>query len=518
MSRSRASGPPASGNRRETHSPDAALTTIFSVVHFGRFMTISNTSAHDPVADRFRMGEWTVCQSRNVIERDGAETRLEPRVMDVLVYLARRAPDPVTKQELAEAVWGVQFISDDALTVTLSALRKALCDNAREPRYIETISRRGYRVIAPVVAVASSDAGAPRPMEPQSPSRFPRGAVLASGAIVLFGVVSIRMLSGGQHSPHATSAEAHEAYVKGRYFLDQRSIHGWRQGLEQFRRAVALDPKDPASFAGLADAYSTMSDFGVASPAELRPKAMEAANRALALDAKSPEAHEARGRAAFLFDWDFAGAERHLKEAIAENPDYMPAHQTMAWVQSARGRFPEAIAAARTALQLDPVNTARYVELAWVLGLAGQYQQALRQTDRALEVDPRSLTTYLMKGWILERAAYPDSAFSVYMSGWRVAGVPSDVIRSTQISYRAHGLAGFYRNWLAHGSSGGPLSDTFRAQLYARIGDRDHAMQALERAYQKREGALAWINVEPTFESLRAEPSFRRLAARVIRQ
>src|SRR5258708_35316169 len=104
------------------------------------------------------------------------------------------------------------------------------------------------------------------------------------------------------------------------------------------------------------------------------------------------------------------------------------------------------------------------------------------------------------------------------MSGWRVAGVPSDVIRSTQISYRAQGLAGLYRNWLAHGSSGGPLSDTFRAQLYARIGDRDHAIQALERAYQKREGALAWINVEPTFESLRAEPSFRRLAARVVRQ
>src|SRR5258707_15282928 len=106
------------------------------------------------------------------------------------------------------------------------------------------------------------------------------------------------MFTAASHrSRHVPPTEAHEAYLKGRYFLDQRSIQGWQQALQQFERAVALDPLDPAAQAGLADTYTSMSDFGVASPAELRPRAMQAARRALELDPRSPEALEALGRA-----------------------------------------------------------------------------------------------------------------------------------------------------------------------------------------------------------------------------
>jgi tetratricopeptide (TPR) repeat protein len=165
------------------------------------------------------------------------------------------------------------------------------------------------------------------------------------------------MLAVVRHTPHVPPAEAHEAYLKGRYFLDQRSVQGWQQALNQFERAVALDPQDPAAQAGLADTYSAMSDFGVASPAEMRPRAMKAAGRALELDPRSAEGHEALGRAQFLFDWDFAAAERSLARAVALDPDYMPAYQSTAWLESALGQQTAAIAAARRALQLDPVNT-----------------------------------------------------------------------------------------------------------------------------------------------------------------
>jgi tetratricopeptide (TPR) repeat protein len=332
---------------------------------------------------------------------------------------------------------------------------------------------------------------------------------------VLFAVGAVWAFTFARHGRHVPTAEAHEAYLKGRFFLDQRSVSGWQQALDQFQRAVAIDPQDPAAHAGLADTYSAMSDFGVATPAEMRPRAMKEARQALELDSRSAEGLAALGRAQFLFDWDFAAAERSLARAAALDPDYMPAQQTMAWLKSARGQYAEAIAAAQRALQLDPVNTARYTELAWVLALGGRRGEALRQIDRALQLNPRSFAIYLMKGWAWELAGQKDSAFAAYRDGLRIGGAPEELLRQSDAAYRAEGLPGFYRRWLNHRGGGAPMSDTFLAQVYVRVGNLDGAIESLERAYQKREGALAWVNVEPSFQPLRSDARFQQIAARV---
>ena len=405
------------------------------------------------------------------------------------------------------------------LTVTIYALRKTLGDEARRPRYIETVSRRGYRLIAPVQPVTP----APIQIETETPThaevrrrrRYSWPAVAATAAIALFAAGALWMLTIARHSRHVPPAEAHEAYLKGRYFLDQRSIRGWQQALEQFERAVALDRQDPAAQAGLADTYTAMSDSGVASPAEMRPRAMKAAQRALELDSQSAEGRAALGRAQFLFDWDFAAAERSLARAVALDPDYMPAHQAMAWLKSARGQYAEAVAAARRALQLDPVNTARYTELAWVLALSGRHGEALREIERALQLNPQSFETYLMKGWTCGLAGQADAAFAAYRNALRIGGAPIDSLQRIEAVYRAEGLAGFYRGWLNRRGGGTPMSDTWRAQLHVRVGELDRAIEFLEHAYQKREGALAWVNVEPSFQALRSDARFQQIAARV---
>jgi DNA-binding winged helix-turn-helix (wHTH) protein len=100
--------------------------------------------------DGFMSGEWAVAPSRNLLVRGEEEVHVEPRVMDVLVYLAERAGQVVSKDDLMARLWQDRCVTDDVLTVTIYALRKALGDDARRPRYIETVSRRGYRWIAPV--------------------------------------------------------------------------------------------------------------------------------------------------------------------------------------------------------------------------------------------------------------------------------------------------------------------------------------------------------------------------------
>lgn len=471
----------------------------------------------------FVTGEWTVEPSRNLLLRGEEKIRLEPRVMDALVYLAERSGQVVSKDDLIEFVWQGRSVTDDVLTVTICALRKALGDSARQPEYVETVSRRGYRWIAGVSRMETAGVTWESPAQGETAAPAISSRVRAISRFAAFGVALGALVSavfwvvGVTKHHHVPPVEAREAYVKGRFFLDQRSINGWRQALEQFERAAAIDPLDPSAQAGLADTYSAMSDFGVASPAEMRPRAFQAARRAIELDGSSAEGYEALGRAQFLFDWDFPAAEHSLKRALALNPEYMPTHQASAWLESAEGKHAAAVASARRALQLDPVNTARYTELAWVLALSGSYAEALHQIDRALTLNPHSFETYLMKGWTLELAGDSAAAFRAYYEGLRIADAPEKSLKRIEEIYRRDGLPGYYRSWLDAQRRGGrmPMSSTLRAQLYIHAGQPDQALDALEEAYQKHEGALAWVNVEPSFQSLRSEPRFQVIAAHV---
>jgi DNA-binding winged helix-turn-helix (wHTH) protein/tetratricopeptide (TPR) repeat protein len=469
----------------------------------------------------FVIGEWTVLPSRNVIERQGEPIHLEPRVMDVLVHLARRHGDAVSKDELAAHVWKSQFISDETLTVTIYSLRKALGDDARHPRYVQTVSRRGYRLIPvpqAITSTASRHVEAPAATTRMARARWSRVVSAAVAACLVLAAGTVWMLRGDAGTRHVPRAEAREAYLKGRYFLDQRSMESWRQALEQFQLAITLDPNDPAGHAGLADTYSAMADFGIATSGELRPRAMAEASRALHLDARSAEAHGALGRAQFIFDWDFAAAEQSLTRALALDSAFMPAYQAMAWLKSARGDHDGAVAAARRARQLDPVNTARYTELAYVLALGGRHRDALREIERALELSPRSVGNHLMRGWVREVAGEPEQAFEAYLTGLRVVAVQEASLKRYEAAYRERGLPGFFQEVLAWSATVPQASETWRAQLYTRAGEPERAIQALERAYAKREGALAWMSVEPTFRPLHSDARFRQIAAQVARR
>jgi len=473
--------------------------------------------------ESFVVGPWTATRSQNLLERGGERIHLEPRVMDLLVYLSERTGRVVSKDELIEQIWNGRHVTDDVLTVAVYALRKALGDAARRSQYIETIPRRGYRLIAavhPVVhaAAAVPEVSVPAAGVPETRPRFRVPAFGAAAALALFIGGAIWMSSAAGATKHVPTADAHEAYVKGRFFLDQRSIRGWQQALDHFQRAVALDARYPAAHAGVADAYAAMSDFGVASPAEMRPRAMDAAARALALDSRSPEAYEAVGRAQFLFDWDFAAAGQNLRRAAALDASYMPAYQALAWVESALGRHAEAVDAARRARQLDPVNTARYTELAWVLAVGGRYADAMLETERALQLEPRASQVHLMKGWIAELTGNPDAAFAAYENALRINGVPEAALRTIEEVYRRDGLRGYYRGALSLSGGSIPMSDTWRAGIYVRVGDIDRAIAALEQAYQKRESALAWLNVEPGFAALRSDARFQQIASRIGRR
>lgn len=138
--------------------------------------------APTPASQPFRVADWTVDPATHRLQRGDIEVRLEPKVMALLVCLAQRAGEPVTREELERQVWNGTVVGYDALTSSIIKLRKALGDDSRQPRFIETVSKKGYRLIAPVGAVAPSS----EPIAPAPARRAPsRRRLLAAGLAVL---------------------------------------------------------------------------------------------------------------------------------------------------------------------------------------------------------------------------------------------------------------------------------------------------------------------------------------------
>jgi len=129
-----------------------------------------------------QIGEWWADSTTNELGRGGDTARVEPKAMEVLMVLAERAGEVVSRDDLLAAVWPGVVVGDEALTQSIIKLRRALGDNPRAPSYIETISKRGYRLIAPVGKVGAARTEAP---PPAAPGRIRWLAPAAGAAAVL---------------------------------------------------------------------------------------------------------------------------------------------------------------------------------------------------------------------------------------------------------------------------------------------------------------------------------------------
>src|ERR1700675_523010 len=108
-------------------------------------------AAESLAPDRLRVGDWTVEPALNQISAAGKTVKLEPKAMAALIYLANRPGQVVSREALLSAVWPGVVVGDDSLTQVVIKLRKALGDVPEKPAYIQTISKGGYRLVAPVV-------------------------------------------------------------------------------------------------------------------------------------------------------------------------------------------------------------------------------------------------------------------------------------------------------------------------------------------------------------------------------
>src|SRR3989454_2208135 len=207
------------------------------------------------------------------------------------------------------------------------------------------------------------------------------------------------------------STEAHQLYLKGRYFWNKRTGNDLKKSIDYFQQAIAVDPNYALAYAGVADAYVWLPGYTAGTPRDSYPKAKAAAKKALELDDTLAEARTSLAIAIWLYDFDSSQANREFQRAIELNPNYAIAHQQYGNVTlSALGRFDDAIAEGKRAVELDPLSLVINTDLGVDYHYARRYDEAIAQLHKTLEMDPGFYIAHLGLGQILDAKGAGDAA------------------------------------------------------------------------------------------------------------
>jgi eukaryotic-like serine/threonine-protein kinase len=309
---------------------------------------------------------------------------------------------------------------------------------------------------------------------------------------------------------------AHEAYLKGRYYWNLRSAEGTQKAIASFEQAIAIDPAHAPSYAGLADTYAILG-YQSPRPDEMFAKAEAAAGRALALDNQLAQAHASLGVVRFFHDWDWKGAEKEFRLALAGNPNYATAHQWYWAYLEAMGRRKEALDAILRARQLDPLSPIIGLDTAVHYSFSRDHDRAIEECRKTLELNPRFGPAEVWLWVAYDHKGMKKEALQHYLQSMRLSGnaASADAVEAV---YAKSGYAAAMRTAAEEQTrlSKTRSVDTNQiAWLWVAAGEKEEALRWLEQAAERRAAVLVWLNVAGEWDSLRDDPRFQALLGRM---
>jgi serine/threonine protein kinase/tetratricopeptide (TPR) repeat protein len=316
-------------------------------------------------------------------------------------------------------------------------------------------------------------------------------------------------------SSRLVNSEAHEAYLKGRYHLYQRTEENFREARVYFEEAANIDRNYASAYAGLADYYWLTDEL---SPRVAMPKAKNYVLKALAIDDALADAHSTLADIKFYGDWDWLGADKEFKRAIELKPSYAEARTAYSAFLSEMGRDDQAVSEIRTAQQLDPLSPMTASTAAWAFYYARQYDLATEQALNALALEPESLSAHDCLGSSYLAKGLTEKALAEYRI--IVSNSAGDPLRLASLA-RAYAVAGRRAEarqvaaQLVEASRVHYVPPFFLALIYATLNSKDQAFSWLEKAYQEHDSYLVRLKVEPGLDPLRSDPRFEDLLLRM---
>jgi TolB-like protein/Tfp pilus assembly protein PilF len=330
--------------------------------------------------------------------------------------------------------------------------------------------------------------------------------------------LKLRFWNEDQKRPAANSQcdlEVYQLCLKGRFHTRERSADGLKRSIVCFEHAISLDAASASAYAGLADSYTLMADYGYAENCDCMLKARSAAERALELDASSAEAHASLALILTLYDWAWERSAAEFEEALAINPGYVPAHHWYACDHLAMlGDLDRARMHMEAALKLDPLSSIIVEGCAFIDMLAGRHDDAIRVYAGILETDPSVYKAYTSMGRAYLQKGVYDKAIEMLLKGRALAGDRPTILGALGQAYGLAGQAAEARQTLSELEQIGatrPVPATAFALIHLGLGEKDMALTWLERGVNRHQSTVVSLKVHPAYSALRGEPRFQAL-------
>ncbi len=305
--------------------------------------------------------------------------------------------------------------------------------------------------------------------------------------------------------------EAYQNYLKGKYYRQSLTPESLEKAKKCFEQVLAIDPNYAPAYSGLALYYYVLAVIGIKPAGEMAPLGKAAAEKALALDPATAEAHSALGSMAAAFDYDWKSTEKHYRQALASEP--VPPRFRYSYAVHyllPQRRVPEAIEQCRLALETDPLSMIHHWGMAVSLQAAKRYPETIECANRALEIDANFHQMWFVMGLAqlhsgLTQEAIASLKRAVDLAPWNYTNAWLLAAAYYQAGDREHSQEWARKLAGSHGHSVGA------ALYYAAAGEVDAMFEALEGAFQQRDYLMIRIQDLPFFDRYRAEPRYLAL-------
>jgi len=313
-------------------------------------------------------------------------------------------------------------------------------------------------------------------------------------------------------SPTKDSA-AHEAYLKGLYYLNNVTGENYERARTHLERAIELDPRYAPAYAALAEYYWGTDKLP---PQLAMPKAEEFTLKSLQLDESLPEAHSALAGIRFYYNWDWSAAEKEFTRSLELNPSGAETHRLYSLYLASVSGADQAVREIRRAQQLDPLSLNINTSAGWVFNYTRQYDQAIEQCRKALEIDPDYVSAHdcLGEGYLAK------GMFEQAVAEFRRAASGGEPVRTVGLA-RAYGIMGRKNearkvlDELTKASRQSYFPPYLFGAIHVALGENQLGLVWLEEAYTHRDPYMVHLKRDATFDPLRSDPRFQDLLRRM---
>ena len=311
-------------------------------------------------------------------------------------------------------------------------------------------------------------------------------------------------------SANPKSAEAHNAYLQGRYYFQRRNLEDYRKALSHYDEAIGLDPEYALAYAERSEAWTLIGDL-TGEGKTAWPKARTDAEKAVAIAPTLAEAHAALGWVRFFTEWRFAEGLNELKRAKELAPTNPTANDLLARVIVYLGRLDEAENQGRQAVELDPLASAPKNNLARILWYEGKLDEADAVARKAAELQPNAASSRRWQVLVAIRRGDNETALREAQSE------PDDNYRRFELAVAQYARGdrmaadAALDDLIAHNQG----VDYQVAQVYAVRGEKEKAFEWLQIAFDHHDTGMLALLVEPLLNSLRDDPRYKALVAKM---